>query len=49
MDYYFYNTDADWVMGPPRFSTLIERGFAAVGGDPQRIGEQFRRLKQDDV
>ena len=49
MDYYFYNTDADWIIGPPLFSILIDRGFAAVGGDPQRIGEQFRQLKQDDV
>lgn len=46
MDYYFYNTDG---RPQPRFRILLDRGFAAVGGDRQRFGEQLRQLKKDDV
>ncbi len=49
MQYYFYNTDDEWIIGSPRFHNLINGGFAAVGGDKKKIGEQFRQLKQDDV
>jgi len=51
MDYYFYNTDARSIIGPPspRFRILIDRQFAAVGGDRRRFGEQFHQLKKDDV
>ena len=51
MDYYFYNTDARSLIGPPwpRFRILIDRGFAAVGGDRRRFGEQLDQLKHDDV
>lgn len=51
MDYYFYNTDARSIKGPPRprFRVLIVRGFAAIGGDRQRFGKQFLQLKVDDV
>ena len=51
MDYYFFNTDARSIKGlpRPRFPVLIDRGFAAIGGDRQRFGEQFRQLKKDDV
>jgi hypothetical protein len=51
MDYYFYNTDADSLREAPlpRFPVLIERGFAAVGGDRQKFGEQLRQLRPDDI
>jgi len=51
MDYYFYNTDARSIKGPPRprFRIPIDRSFAAVGGDRRRFGEQFHQLKQDDI
>jgi HNH endonuclease len=51
MNYYFYNTDAASITGPPRprFCILIDEGFAAAGGDKQRFGEQFRQLEKDDI
>jgi hypothetical protein len=51
MDYFFYNTDADGIINnpKPRFKILIEKSFAATGGDPQRFGEQFRKLKVADI
>jgi hypothetical protein len=51
MDYFFYNTDADALSEQPRprFHVLIDQGFAAVGGDRQKFGEQFRQLAPDDV
>lgn len=51
MDYFFYNTDADALSEQPRprFHVLIDRGFAAVGGDRQQFGEQLGPLAPDDV
>ena len=51
MDYFFYNTDADGIIDKPkpRFKTLIEGSFAAIGGDPKTYGEQFRNLKEGDI
>lgn len=50
MDYYFYNTDADSLVGPPRprFHILVEQRFAATGG-PQRYGELLGKLKEGDI
>jgi Xaa-Pro dipeptidase len=50
MDYYFYNTDADSLVGPsrPRFYRLIEQHFAATGG-PRRYGELLGKLKEGDA
>jgi len=48
-DYYFYNTDADSLVGPPRrFHRLIEQHFAATGG-PLRFGKELSRLKEGDT
>ena len=46
MDYFFYNTDAGALRDQPRprFRVLIDQGFAAVGGDRQKYGEQFDQL-----
>lgn len=51
MDYFFYNTDADALSEQPRprYRTLIDGGFAAVGGDRQQFGEQLGELAPDDV
>ena len=51
MDYFFYNTDASALSEQPRprYSTLIDEGFAAVGGDPQQFGEQLGQIAPDDV
>ena len=50
MDYFFYNTDADGIINnpKPRFKILIEKSFAATGGD-SHFGELFRKLKEDDI
>jgi len=51
MEYYFYNTDNTdgAIQGTPgRYHVLIEKGFAATSG-PRRFGEQFSRLRKDDV
>jgi hypothetical protein len=51
MDYFFYNTDANALSAQPRprYSTLIDGSFAAVGGDRQQFGEQLGKLAPDDV
>jgi hypothetical protein len=51
MDYFFYNTDARALSEQPRprFRVLIDQGFAAVGGDRHRFGEQLGQLVPDDV
>lgn len=51
MDYFFYNTDAKCIVDKPkpRFKTLIEGSFAAIGGDPKTYGEKFRNLKEGDI
>ena len=51
MDYYFYNNDAGSIKDPHRnrFQILIDRQFAAIGGNPMHFGEQFRQLKIDDI
>ena len=51
MDYFFYNTDTGSIREPPRprYPKLIELGFAAVGGDRHKYGEQLGRLTTDDV
>jgi hypothetical protein len=51
MDYFFYNTDATALSEQPRprFPVLITKGFAAVGGERQRFGEQLNKLAQDDI
>ena len=50
-DYFYYNTDAGALTGPPspRFRLLIDGGFAAVGGDRQKFGEQLGQLSPDDI
>jgi hypothetical protein len=47
MNYYFYNTDAQSLVGPPRFHKLIDHGIAAASG-PRR-GTQFRQLEPGDI
>ncbi len=51
MEYFFYNTDATALIESPRprFRVLIDEGFAAVGGDRQRFGEQLDQLAQGDI
>ena len=51
MDYFFYNTDARALSEQPRprFPVLIEGGFAAVGGDRKKYGEQLGHLAPDDL
>lgn len=51
MNYFFYNTDANALSEEPRprFPVLIERGFAAVGGDRQQFGEQLGQLEPGDI
>jgi hypothetical protein len=51
MDYFFYNTDARALSEEPRprFSVLIEGGFAAVGGDRKKYGEQLGHLAPADL
>jgi hypothetical protein len=51
MDYFFYNTDARALSEEPRprFPVLIEGGFAAVGGDRKKYGEQLGQLAPDDL
>jgi hypothetical protein len=50
MDYYIYNTDVAYLIGKTqgRFRKLIDGNFAASGG-PRRYGENFKRLKINDV
>ena len=50
-DYFYYNTDADALTGPPspRFRLLIDGGFASVGGDRKKFGEQLGQLSRDDI
>ena len=50
MNYFFYNTDARALREDPRprFRVLIDSGFAAAGGD-RKYGEQFGKLKPDDI
>jgi hypothetical protein len=49
--YFFYNTDADAIFEQPkpRFRVLIDQGFAAVGGDRKKFGEQFKDLEPSDI
>lgn len=51
MEYFFYNTDAGVIKDEPRprFGVLIDRSFAAVGGDRQKYGEQLDQLSPDDI
>ena len=51
VDYFFYNTDSSAIIDKPRprFGVLIDRKFAAVGGDRKKFGEQLGRLSPDDV
>lgn len=51
MDYFFYNTDSKALKDQPRprFPLLIKQGFAAVGGDRQKYGEQLGQLTPDDI
>lgn len=51
MDYFFYNTDARAFSEEPRprFPVLIEGGFAAVGGDREKSGEQLGQLAPADL
>lgn len=51
MDYFFYNTDAGSIFDPGRnrFQILIDKQFAAIGGHPVHFGQQFSKLKIDDV
>ncbi len=50
MEYYFYNTDAKSLKGPPRprFHRLIEARFAVTGG-LRRFGRQLRQLAPGDA
>jgi len=48
MDYYFYNTDAGSLVGPPRFHRLIEQGLAITGG-AWRFGEKLEALVPGDT
>lgn len=51
MEYYFYNTDADSLIEPPRprFHLLINGSFAAVGGSRQTYGAKLGLLKPGDI
>jgi hypothetical protein len=51
MDYFDYNTDTRALSEEPRprFPALIGGGFAAVGGDRKKYGEQLGPLAPDDV
>lgn len=51
MEYFFYNTDASAIHEAPRprYPLLIEGGFAALGGDRKKFGEQFERLTPGDM
>jgi hypothetical protein len=48
MDYYYFNTDGISIDGPPRFQTLISKGFAATGGE-RSYGEQLGQLVPGDT
>ncbi len=49
-EYYFYNTDANSLIGAPRprYDTLIAQGFATTGG-PRSFGEQLGQLTPGDM
>jgi hypothetical protein len=51
MDYFYYNTDVRSIRHEPRprYPVLIQQGFAAVGGDYEKYGGQFRQLNPGDV
>lgn len=51
MNYYFYNTDVNALSERPRprFPVLIKQGFAAVGGDLRKYGQQLGQLSPDDI
>ncbi|HIJ81000.1 MAG TPA: hypothetical protein HPP76_04770 [Desulfuromonadales bacterium] len=51
MDYFFYNTDSRAIIDKPRprFGVLIDRKFAAVGGDRKKFGEQLGKLFPEDI
>jgi hypothetical protein len=48
MNYFFYNTDAKSLVGPPRFHRLIDQGIAATSG-PRKFGEQLSQLEPGDT
>ncbi len=50
MDYYFYNTDAGSLLGPPRprFDRLIQQHVAVTGG-ARRFGRQLQQLAPGDA
>ena len=48
MNYFFYNTDAKSLVGPPRFNKLIDQDLGATSG-PRRFGEQLSQLAHRDI